>query len=114
MPWVKLDDAFYRNRKVRKVGLEATGLHARALSYAGENLDAHIDTAWVEEVGGKNAQKLAARLVEEGLWEQNGNGWVIHDFHEFNPTLEEYEAEAAKRSAAGKRAASARWSNARA
>lgn len=110
MPWVKLDDSFHGHRKVRKAGLEAIGLHARALSLAGQEMDAHIDLEWVRECGGRNWRKLAEVLVSAGLWETNGDGWIIHDYHEYNPTREEWEAERAKRTAAGKRAASARWS----
>ena len=110
MPWTKLDDSFHGHRKIRRAGLAATGLHARALSLAGEQMDAHIDREWVEESGGRNWQKLVAKLVEVDLWEVNGNGWIVHDYHDYNPTREEWEAERAKRSAAGKRAASARWS----
>lgn len=111
MPWVKLDDAFWHSKKVRNAGLEATGLHARALSFAGEEgYDPHISREWVQEVAGRKGAKLAAVLVEVGLWERNGNGWLIHDFHDFNPTSKQWLADCAKRSAAGKRAASARWS----
>lgn len=110
MPWTKLDDSFHGHRKVRRAGLEAIGLHARALSLAGEQMDAHIDREWVQEAGGRNWQKLAAKLVEADLWEVNRNGWLVHDYHDYNPTREEWEAERAKRSAAGKRAANARWS----
>lgn len=24
-------------------------------------------------------------LVSAGLWDENGSGWVIHDYHDFNP-----------------------------
>ena len=111
MPWVKLDDSLDEHRKVRKAGLEALGLHLRALSHAGKEMDDHIEPEWVEERAGRRGTKLAARLVEVGLWEANGNGWLIHDYHDYNPTREEWEAERAKRSAAGKRAACARWSD---
>lgn len=111
MSWVKLDDSFDGHKKVRRAGLEATGLHARALSHAGKEMEGgHIDPEWVEERAGKRGLKLAEKLVQVGLWEPNGNGWVIHDYLDYNPTREEWEAERAKRSAAGKRAASARWS----
>jgi hypothetical protein len=111
MPWVKLDDAFWRNKKVRKAGHEAIGFHARALSFAGdEGYDPHISREWVDEAGGRHGRKLAEKLVAADLWEVNGDGWIIHDFHEYNPTPEQYAADCAKRSAAGKRGASARWS----
>lgn len=111
MPWVKLDDTFDQHKKVRKAGLEAIGLHARALAHAGREMDGgHVDPEWVEERAGRRGKALVAKLVAVGLWEPNSDGWIIHDFNEYNPTREEWDAERAKRSAAGKRAASARWS----
>lgn len=106
MTWVKIDDRFHCHRKVRQAGLEAVGLHARALSYsAAEDLEGRVETSWVEEVAGKKASKLTTALVEAGLWERNGNGWLIHDFLDYNPTNEER----AKKAAAAKRAADKRW-----
>jgi hypothetical protein len=109
MPWVKLDDSFDAHKKARKAGLEALGLHLRALSNAGKELDDHVDREWVRERGGPKGEKLAQQLVEARLWETNGDGWIIHDFFDFNPTREEWDTDRAKRSNAAKRAASARW-----
>lgn len=107
MAWVKLDDKFHSHRKVRRAGLAAVGLHCRAMSYtADERLDGHVDLPWVKEVGGAQAMRLAQALVDAGLWETNGDGWVIHDYLDFNPSGAEISA---KRSAAGKKGAEARW-----
>jgi hypothetical protein len=105
--WVKLDDRFHCHRKVRKAGLEAVGLHARALSYtAAEDLQGHVEAGWVEEAAGKRAGKLTAALVDVGLWETNGDGgWIIHDYLAFNPSSEER----ADKAASAKRAADVRW-----
>lgn len=110
MPWVKLDDSFDQHRKIRKAGLEATGLHARALSHSGRaEEDGHIDPEWVLERAGRKGAKLAALLVDVGLWETNGDGWLIHDFLDYNPSAADINRDRAKRSAAGKAGASARW-----
>jgi hypothetical protein len=112
MPWVKLDDSFDAHRKVRKAGLEAVGLHTRALSHSGRvGENGHIDPEWVIERAGKRGLKLAAALVEAGLWDLNGDGWTIHDYLDYNPSKAEIDSERARKSAAGKRAADARWGN---
>lgn len=104
MSWAKIDDRFHSHRKVRQAGLEATGLFARALSYAAaEASDGHIEDAWVEEAAGKRAGKLAALLVEAGLWERNGTGFFIHDWLAYNPSRTEADALAKKKQEAGKR-----------
>lgn len=103
MPWGRLDDSFDSHRKVRRAGLEATGLHARALSYcAGALTDGHIDPEWLEERGARKAAKLGELLVVAGLWEPNSDGFVIHDYLEYNPSR---ESVLAKRLAENKRKA---------
>jgi hypothetical protein len=50
---------------------------------------------------------LAGKLVAVGLWEVDGDGWRVHDFHDHNPTAAEVKARrsdlSAKRAEAGKR-----------
>jgi hypothetical protein len=116
MPWGRLDDSFDAHRKVRRAGLEATGLHARALSYcAGALTDGHVDPEWLEERAGRRAGKLGELLVVAGLWEPNCDGFVIHDYLEYNPSREKVEADRSElskaRSEAGKRGAAARWAS---
>lgn len=84
MTWVKLDDSFYDNPKVEAAGLAAAGLYAKSLAYCGRHLtDGYVPFTFVRAHGTKAA---AARLVEVGLWTLNGEGWVIHDYTEFNFT----------------------------
>lgn len=57
--------------------------------------DGHIDIEWLRERAGRRAYKLADLLVDAGLWEQNGNGYVIHDYLDYNPSRVEIEAKRA-------------------
>jgi hypothetical protein len=51
-----------------------------------------------------------AELVASGVWDEDGqNGWIIHDFLEYNPSKADAETLAATRSEAGKAGAMARW-----
>lgn len=87
MPWVKLDDSFFSHPKVVGAGAEATGLYVWSLAYSSHYLtDGHVPAAWVRQTVGKRAKILAARLVEHGLWEENGAGWHIHDYLEYQPS----------------------------
>jgi hypothetical protein len=113
MPWVKLDDKLHGHPKASKAGLEALGLHVLAMSHCGAyGQDGHVAPEFVQEKGGAKGLKLAERLVESGLWETNGDGWLIHDWHEYNPSADDLAEQRAKRSAAGKAAAAARWGSA--
>jgi hypothetical protein len=38
-------------------------------------------------------QEIVATLVRTGLWEPVEDGWRIHDFHDYQPTREQVEAE---------------------
>ena len=87
MPWVKLDDSTDTHRKVRRAGNEAFGVWARSLCYsAGALTDGHIDPEWLEERAGRRAPKISELLLVSGLWEPNDDGWLIHDYLDFNPS----------------------------
>jgi 5-methylcytosine-specific restriction endonuclease McrA len=92
MPWVKLDDSFFCHPKVITAGAEASGLYVWALTYSAHNLtDGHVPAAWVKQAVGSRTKKLAATLVEQGLWTQNGTGWMIHDYHDYQPSKADVE-----------------------
>jgi hypothetical protein len=107
MPWVKLDDSFYSHPKVVAAGVEAVGLYVMALTYCSHHLtDGHVPAGWVKEKVGGRARKLAGALVEHSLWEQNGSGWLIHDYLDFNParaSILEKRRKDSERKAAGSR-----------
>lgn len=87
MAWAKLDDSVDTHPKVRRAGNEAFGLHCRAIAYStGQLTDGHIDPEWVRERAGSRAKRLVDALVGAGLWEANGDGWLIHDYLDHNPS----------------------------
>lgn len=126
MSWVKLDDGFHSNPKVRRAGNVGAGVYARSLSWCGAyHTDGFISRADAAMIG-KTAE--LRRVTEAGLWEEivpgdsrtvtgrrdSGNrplpdvtlhfdtfGFFIADFLHNNLTKFEVEAAKAKRSAAG-------------
>lgn len=89
MAWVKLDDSFFCHPKVVSVGAEASGLYVWALAYSSHNLtDGRVPRAWVLQAVGRRAKRLSDALVEQGLWEENGAGWTIHDYLHYQPSRE--------------------------
>jgi hypothetical protein len=109
MPWAKIDDRFHSHRKVRRAGLEATGLFARSLSYsAAESTEGHIEDTWVEEVAGKRAGKLAEILMATRLWERNGTGYMIHDWLAYNISVADAAKLKKKKKEAGEKSAALR------
>lgn len=95
MTWVKLDDGFTEHRKLELVGPLAGWLHVCALCYCARNLtDGRFPKSKALRLADvpKPAQ-LAAKLVEVGLWEDDGDDYVIHDFGDYNPSRAQVEKE---------------------
>lgn len=85
MTWTKLDDGFWSNPKVERVGNDGAGEYARCLSYCGHHeTDGFIPPGIARYIA---TPKLFARLEEVGLIESlNGTGYRIPDYLEFNPS----------------------------
>jgi len=110
MTWTKLDDGIFDHPKMVKAGEDAANLYVRALVYCNRYLtDGRVEVEVLPVLTRKrDAAKLAEALVRVGAWESHPDGgWLVHGFHEHNPTAEEVEARRAeisrKRSEAGKR-----------
>lgn len=108
MPWAKVDDKLHGHPKAAKAGLEAMGLHVLAMSYvAAYETDGHVPANFPVEKAGERAVELVQRLVfapegQVGLWERNGDGWIIHDWLKYNPSKREAKQLAKTRARAGK------------
>lgn len=110
MTWSRLDDRFGTHRKVSRAWKRdraSIGLYAMALTYTSSHeLDGHIDPEWVESKLPKPGERRRAvdALVSAGLWEENSEGWIVHDFLDYNPSAAELRekraAEAARKAAA--------------
>lgn len=121
MSWVRLDDTRAINRKLMQAGFEARGFDEAAICLVClHETDGHLSRADAAMLaighGCKNWVKLAARLVEVGRWETNGDGWIIHDYLEYNPSRAEWHDLKERRreagSIGGKRAAAQRQASA--
>lgn len=113
MPWAKLDDNFSDHPKVLRCWAEeprAIGLFTMALAWAMRHgQEGHIPTYWVASKIPDDRERgaVAAALVRAGLWEENGEGWIVHDFLDWNPSNADVEA---RREADRKRKAERRGS----
>lgn len=94
MAWARLDDAYYDNPKMLRVGLVGTGLHARAITYcARHETDGHLPLTWVEgqllELKPAERKRVLADLEQAGAIVRQNGGFVVHDYLKFNPSREE-------------------------
>lgn len=94
MSWVKLCDGFPGHVKVRGLSDAAFRLHVTALCDCAAHLtDGRVTSAAARTLPGSpqgaRLKKTVAELVAVGLWEEaDEDGWLIHDFLEWNPSGE--------------------------
>ena len=93
MTWVKLDDQFSEHPKVLAAGPAAMWLFVCGLCYCGRQLtDGRIPKSMLPRLADvKNPTRLAARLVEVGLWHDEDDDFLVHDFLAHNPSRQDVE-----------------------
>lgn len=98
MPWVRLDDRFPSHRKVAILPDRAFRLHVSAICWCAENLtDGRIsdrELPLITHIRGIKA--TAKQLQDAGLWDRLDDGWMIHDYLDYNPSREQVVAERKK------------------
>jgi hypothetical protein len=119
--WVKLDDGFVDHPKIARVGMVGAWLQIQALCYANRNLtDGFIPAGIVPSFLARGTTRLEQRtkgeltwtvgehngmqgldlhdvdwpqiMVNAELWEPVDGGYVIHDYHDYQPTKADVEA----------------------
>ena len=95
IPWFKVDDGLPTSRKLlsipRRMRLPALGLWTVAGAWsAGELTDGHVPGYMLEEWGATDMQ--ATCLVNAGLWYAERDGYVFHDWDDYQPTRDEVHA----------------------
>lgn len=109
MSWVRLDDAFPSHRKIRRLSDAAFRMHVSALCWSSKyGTDGHITTEDLPLVADLDGHmdpqvflSVTKELIQRGLWHDSehtcdacpaaGDGWVVHDFLDFNPSSEQVE-----------------------
>lgn len=88
--WIRLDDQITHHPKFTLAGPVASWLYIGGLAYAARFLtDGLIPVGSLHMLAGvPNPERYAQRLVLAGLWETCGDGWRIHDYHDYQPTRE--------------------------
>ena len=99
MTWAKLDDGSHAHPKFLGLNPAAIGLWCMGLSYCASQLDGLILSAQVPRLVATSparARRLACALVKVGLWDEDPNGFRMHDYLDYNPSREEVLRERAK------------------
>lgn len=93
MPWFRLEDNFHLHPKVRKAGNAATGLWVRCGTYSSQYLtDGRVSAEVAHDYG---RPREIDKLLESRLWIENGDGFLMPDYLEYNPSAEQVHADRA-------------------
>lgn len=109
MTWVRFDDQFPIHRKVAPLDDATYRLASEAVFWCARNkTDGRIGADELEAISKRGTRPRAAKLVERGLWHEAGtacaspkcppsgrDGWVLHDYLDYQPTKIQVEAELA-------------------
>lgn len=98
MAWFKVDDGFHASRKLLKIPkrsrFAAAGLWSIAGSWAADQLtDGHVPNYMIAEWAPPPAAPDA--LVDAGLWERTRDGFAFYNWHEYQPSKQDVDAERA-------------------
>jgi hypothetical protein len=98
MAWFKVDDGFHASRKLLKIPkrsrFAAAGLWSIAGSWAADQLtDGHVPNYMIAEWAPPPAAPDA--LVDAGLWERTQDGFAFYNWHEYQPSKQDVDAERA-------------------
>jgi hypothetical protein len=95
MTWTKLDDRFHDHPKIRRAWRRdrtALGLHVLTINYSSaHDLDGLVMPEFVEDqLPDRDERERATKvLLDCDLWTDREDGWLIHDFLDFNPSRKE-------------------------
>jgi hypothetical protein len=115
MTWVRIDDAFADHPKIVQAGSRAAWLDVAAMCWSSRHLtDGFIPAKQVRRLTDEpNPDELAQALVDAGLWETRPDGFLVHDYLDYNPSAKEVRAQreyiSKERSRAGKAGMESRW-----
>lgn len=119
--WVRLDDSFAQHPKVVAAGPLAMAMQVAALCYCNKNLTngfvpwstarSLISWQFLEPDDGNghriskvavtcgmrgddvNSEYVIVQLLEAGMWDEVPNGYMIHDYGDYQPSREQVEQE---------------------
>lgn len=95
MGWARMDDGYFFHPKIVEAGAWPELLDRRAIEHCAKNETDGLVTRSALRLLGRGIPKVAERvtvLLEVGRWTQNeGGGWLVHDFLKYNPSKAEKE-----------------------
>lgn len=92
MSWVRIEDGFFRHRKVIDLSKDAKLLFIAGLCHCSDQTtDGFISTASLRLIAASVDVKpqVASLLVDVGLWHKQADGHTVHDYLDYQPSAED-------------------------
>lgn len=101
--WFKVCNSLAQHRKALEAGAEAIGLWTLAGAWScGQLTNGFVPDSVVARLVA-NAEALASRLVQVGLWERVENGYQFHEWTDYQPDAEQERHRQEQRREAGRK-----------
>jgi len=108
MAWGKVDDKLHASVKWRRASKGGRALWTTALSWCSDQEnDGRVPMDMLRILDGTPAD--ARSLVHAGLWDATEDGWIFHDWTDYNPDSASVKAKRDAESQGGKRGNHTRW-----
>jgi hypothetical protein len=90
MTWARLDDLLPVHPKVRALTDAAFRLYICAICWSNQHLtDGHVPAGQLRYLSDvRRPLQCAEQLITAGLWEPNGDGWMIHDYLDYQASAD--------------------------
>lgn len=97
MPWVRLEDSFADHPKIERAGPLAAWLHVAALCYCARHLtDGRLPRQKASRLADiASPETHIDTLLRVGLWSEDGDDYVIHDYLDYQPSRADVESDRA-------------------
>lgn len=91
--YARLHGSFWRHDRTAALPLAAAGLHMKAMSFCADNMtDGRVrkEMALVFAGGSRPVKEIGA-LILAGVWEENGDHYILRDWSQHNITVATWE-----------------------
>lgn len=99
MSWLRIDDGFTENTKVEPLSDRAFRIHVAGLAHCARNLtDGHVSSKALKALLARlsGTRKHVSELEDAALWLRAGDGHMLKDYLEYNPSGDDVKTERKK------------------
>jgi hypothetical protein len=94
--WSRLDAGYFGHAKAKAIGKDGRALDLAGICWCATNeTDGHIPKHALSFIAGEAevSPKVVDRVVEMGRWHAVDDGWIVHDYLDYNRSADEIRRE---------------------